>query len=193
MTPCNGWQHSDCEGTPYCPPRCPRFFDTEGTPTVVRPFRDQDRSDLVSMYDELENPGRSQGIPPRERDAIAEWIDGLTDRGLNLVCLVDKRVVGHIAAVPASSPTPELSIFVHQEFQNRGIGTELLKQLIAYSAAGDKEQLRLIVSTGNRRAITVYENIGFERVERDIMEIEMALSLENPVATRVRKPPAERG
>lgn len=52
--------------------------------------------------------------------------------------------------------------------------------------------MTLEVSKGNRRAITVYENVGFRVAERLQSELEMELPLAGPVAERVQRPPAYR-
>ena len=52
----------------------------------------------------------------------------------------------------------------------------------------------LVARDGDRVVghVAVYENVGFEVVERMRTDLEMALSLEKPVAERVQRPPAER-
>ena len=53
-------------------------------------------------------------------------------------------------------------LYVLPGFQNRGIGTEILKKCIAES----KEPLYLYVFTRNVRAISFYERFGFEVREK---------------------------
>ncbi|WP_121823117.1 GNAT family N-acetyltransferase [Halostella salina] len=189
---CSAWDNTECQGTPYCPPRCPRFTDGEGVPLVVRPFRDSDRDAAVAMYDDIDSYSRTMGLPPATMPQIESWLDRLRENGWNLVALDGDRVVGHVAVVPADRPDPKFVVFIHQEYQDRGIGTELMKQVVAYADDRDHEALTLEVSKGNRRAVTVYENVGFEVVERMHSDLEMELSLEQPVAERVQRPPAER-
>lgn len=104
----------------------------------------------------------------------------------------NSEVVGHVAAVPVDSAAPEFVIFVHQDHQNNAVGTELVKQLIAYADDRGHEGLTLEVSTGNESAITVYENVGFEVTKEKLSEIEMELDLDGPLAERLQRPPAER-
>lgn len=193
MGSCDGiWSNAHCEGTPYCPPRCPRFTDKEDTPLLVLPYEPSDRDGLLDMYDDFPTYDRAQGLPPQSRDRTAQWIDSLVDRGLNLLARCDGSVVGHIGVVPMSSPTPELVVFVHPDWQGRGIGTELIKQAIAHVSAEGREALTLEVMSDNRNALAVYQNIGFDVVERTFNELEMQLSLDLPIASEVRLPPARR-
>jgi len=57
--------------------------------------------------------------------------------------------------------TPVLAIAVHPNRRNRGIGTRLLKWLIARAAADAVPAISLSVSKGNR-ALTLYRRLGFE-------------------------------
>ncbi len=190
-TVCNVWDNSDCEGTPLCPPRCPRFTDSEGVPLLIRPYRDEDRESLVTMYDEIDSYSRTMGLPPTTVPQIEDWLDKLADDGWNLVA-VDDEVVGHVGVAPADATDPKFVIFVHSEHQDRGIGTELVKHVIAYAEDRGHDAVTLEVSKGNRRAISVYENVGFCVEERLRSDLEMELSLADPVAERVQRPPAYR-
>ncbi|NUB90965.1 GNAT family N-acetyltransferase [Haloterrigena sp. SYSU A558-1] len=186
------WDHSSCEGTVDCPPRCPRATDDRGVPFLVRPYRPADFESLVELYDSLDESAATMGLPPFTRPRIEAWLAELTSNGWNLIALLDDRTVGHVAVTPADDPDPEFVVFVDTDVQNRGIGGELLKQLIAYADDRDHEALSLDVSTDNRRAVTVYENVGFETIEESALNRTMRLPLDDPIADRVRRPPAER-
>ncbi len=100
-------------------------------------------------------------------------------------------MIGHVAVIPADASAPEFLISVHQAYQNDGVGTELIKQLIAYAADRDHSGLTLEVSKGNKRASTVYQNGGFDVAKRKLSELEMELDLEHSLVERLRRP-AER-
>lgn len=186
------WDNGSCEGTPLCPPRCPRFTDREEQPMLVRPYESTAFDALVGMYADLDGHSRAMGLPPATVPKIETWLERLIESGWNLLALDGDRVVGHVAVVPAESADPEFVIFVHQEYQNRGVGSELVKQLLAYADERAHSELTLEVSTGNKRAITVYENVGFDVVERQVMDLTMTLDLQEPIVDRVQQPPAAR-
>ena len=72
---------------------------------------------LTRLYADLDPRHRAQGSPPRDPDAVREW---LADRpGLHLVARHDGRAGGH-----------ELVVFVHQSYHDAGIGTRLLGTLL---------------------------------------------------------------
>ncbi|MFA9418182.1 N-acetyltransferase family protein [Natrinema sp. HArc-T2] len=189
---CTAWDNGECEGTPHCPPRCPRFRDADGDAFIARCYRSSDRESLLTMYEEIDDYNRTMGLPPKGRSRLETWVDRLTTNGWNLVVVADDRIVGHTAVVPADSDSPEFIIFVHQDFQNSGIGSELIKQLIAYAKDKNHQALTLEVAKGNKQAISVYQNIGFEVTNRKLSELAMALELQLPIADQVQRPPAKR-
>jgi RimJ/RimL family protein N-acetyltransferase len=192
---CDSWDNSGCVGTEYCPPRCPRFIDSTGEPLLVRPFEAGDVSALVAMYEALDAESGTMGLPPTGPEAVESWLARLTETGWNLVALDAGRAVGHVGVAPAGADDPEFVIFVHQDYQGRGLGTELVRQTVAYAADEGYDALSLSVSKGNRRAIHVYRTVGFQpegEVLGPEVAVEMRLPLTTPIADPVRLPPAPR-
>lgn len=189
---CPIWDHSSCEGTAHCPPRCPRFVDGAGVPLVIGPYERRDFEALVVMYDDLDEASRTMGLPPERTADIEDWLSGLVEGGWNLVARRDGRIVGHVGVAPGDAATPQFVVFVDDEFQERGVGSELLCQLVAYAADRNHDRIRLDVSKTNRRAISLYDGLGFAVSDRSPCDVAMELPLDRPIADRVRRPPAER-
>lgn len=189
---CSAWDNSRCEGTAYCQPRCPRVFDDDDRAYVVRPVTDADRGLLLDMYDAMDLASTTLGLPPRTRERTERWLDGLAGDGLNLLAVGDDRVLGHTAAAPVGGGDRELVVFVHPDERGRGVGTELLKQLVAYAGADGCGSLVLTVDSDNKRAVHVYDNLGFDVAERLRQELTMRLDLDGALVDRVQAPPAER-
>ncbi|QAU11816.1 GNAT family N-acetyltransferase [Halorubrum sp. BOL3-1] len=188
---CDGWDGSECEGTPHCPPRCPRFVDEEGTRWTVRPAVDADEPFLVEMYERFDRADRAQGLPPVSRSRCVEWVRSMLTEGSDVVAERGGEVFGHAMYTPTDAAVPELAVFVHPDAQDRGVGTELCRHVIANAAAGSRDGLVLHVETGNRAARSVYRTVGFEVVERR-GDLRMRLDLDDPIATGVRWPPVVR-
>ena len=163
---CRYWEADECEGTVHCPPRCPRFVDREGTPWVIHPATDEDREALVAMYDDFAPDQAAQGLPPRRRSRITGWLDDVLAAGCNFVVSGEAGIVGHALYTPTDDEVPEFAVFVHQDYQGRGIGTEVSKHVVATAAVADREALTLIVDPDNRTARHLYEKLGFEIVEQ---------------------------
>jgi len=191
-TACGGWKNTDCEGTPYCPPRCPRFEDDEGRPLLVRPFRGGDREDLLALYESVDEHDPEVNLPESAVARTGTWIDRTTSEGWNLVARDGDRIVGHAAVIPADSADPEMLVFVRRADRDRGIGSELTKQVIAHADDANHRSLRADPPELNDRAVAICRANGFEVVEDRPSELRLALDLRQPIVEHVREPPAVR-
>jgi GNAT superfamily N-acetyltransferase len=188
---CDGWDGSECEGTPHCPPRCPRFVDKEGARWTVRPAVVEDEPFLAEMYERFGRAERAQGLPPVSRRRRADWIRKMVREAHSVVAERNGEVFGHAMYAPTDAAVPELAVFVAPSAQDRGVGTELCRHVIAAAAAASRDALELRVEIDNRVARSVYRSLGFEVIERS-SDLLMRLDLGEPVATEVRWPPLAR-
>ncbi|WP_253738786.1 GNAT family N-acetyltransferase [Halohasta salina] len=186
----NGWNSSQCRGTEYCQARCPRFVDKEGASWRLRSAREADADRLADMYADISTADRAQGLPPVDAHRRQEWVETLLEEGHNIVAEGPDQLVGHVAYTPVEADQPEVAVFVHPEFHNRGIGTELCNRIVAAAADAGREALELYVERRNRAAIAVYRRLGFEVVDGG-HDMRMVRRLDDSVATSVRAPPAE--
>jgi len=182
--------HTDRTGAATDPPGWPQFVDKEGSRWTLRQADETDLDRLVALYDAFGDADRAQGIPPAVEHRRRSWIEMLLEEGYNIVAEGDGRIVGHIVYTPLEDACPELAIFVHPAFHDRGIGTELCRRLIASAAAADREALELFVELRNRAAISVYRRVGFETVDSD-HEVRMVHALEDPSVSAVGSPPTD--
>jgi len=154
--------------------------DKYGTPFVVRLYQheEKDYPALKEMYNGFEPKEWSQGIPPRVDERREEWVRYVADEGVNLLALLEERVVGH-AALFEMEPGKgcEYLVFVHQEYQDRGIGTALTQLMCGLAREVGLNQIWLTVETRNFKAIHVYEKVGFCFVGPRDIECVMRLSL----------------
>ena len=74
------------------------------------------------------------------------------------------KIIGYCVAAEEGKSAHLISIGVIQEYRRRGIGTRLIRRLLANLSSGVKE-LRLEVKENNREAITFYETMGFKQVD----------------------------
>lgn len=189
---CPAWDPSSCEGTAGCPPRCPRFVDADGEALLVEPLSDRHLEGLLAMYEGYPAEHRSMGLPPVTRDHIAEWIADLRERGTNLIARDGDRILGHAAYSPASSDEPHFVVYVDPDALERGIGSELTRQAIAYADADGHDALVLDVDAANERAVHVYRKLGFAVCTRRGDDVRMRLSFEEPIVEAVALAPADR-
>ena len=81
-------------------------------------------------------------------EVFCYMVDGVP-RGL--VTLDNKNGIGCIGLVA-----------IHEDFQKRGIGSVMMRHVVAYSIMSGLEKLSVATQLGNAAACRLYEKIGFE-------------------------------
>jgi Acetyltransferase (GNAT) family. len=147
--------------TPADPPVS--FVDGAGREITVRPYDPEDFEGLVRMYETFDPAQRAQGTPPLGTDGIREWLTGLLD-GVNVVAIHGDRPVGHVSFVPDDTGRHELAIFVHQEFQRAGIGTNLMAAGLGHARRSGVSYVWLSVESWKRDIQRFYARAGFSVV-----------------------------
>ena len=120
----------------------------------------KDREDLVRMYKTFSPAERTLGLPPESEEEIERWIDFLSSNGLSIVAEMDGKIVGHLAIVPEGEAA-HLTIFVHKDFQNRGIGQKMVSAVVEMCRDAGYERIIVTTDRNNMRAIHVFEKTGF--------------------------------
>ncbi|SFS40235.1 GNAT family N-acetyltransferase [Halostagnicola kamekurae] len=183
-------EYADEPSGPF--PRPPDSFeDGDGrTIELVAPTEVDEEvlEDLVAMYDAFDPVDRAQGIPPTGEQRIRNWLESIVDIGTNVIASHEGDVVGHATLVPDSDDAAaieaasdiewELAIFVLQDYQRAGIGTQLLEHLLGHAAEVGIERVWLTVERWNGAAIALYERVGFEQTGGESFEQEMTIRLE---------------
>ncbi len=157
----------------------PRPFKTKkGKEVSICLFSEKVAERLFVFYDEFQPKERYLGLPHRLDPVRKQWVETLVQGNLNLLAMDRGRVIGHAAAIPIPpSSMAELLVFVHQDFQNQGIGTELIRLVAECAAEIGTKSLWLTVSTSNSIAVHVYQKCGFTFVGPMDSEREMILDL----------------
>lgn len=124
------------------------------------------------MYARLSPETVRWGLPPYDRAKVERMTVNLENK-ISLVALSDSRIVGHlqIYTLPMQQMKGigELFIYLHQDYQNAGLGTALMREGIRQARARGWHRIRLTVVAENHRAIRSYEKVGFvkEGLSRD--------------------------
>ena len=152
--------------------------DRKGERVIIREYdHESDFEKLVQMYETFSPENRCLGLPPSTRKAIEAWVSFLAKRGYNIVAEKDGKIIGHAAVIPTEDGKKvDLTLFVHQDYHDRGIGQELLKRIIEICRKNDFEGIMLVTERTNRRAIHVYKKYGFKVVNPEF-EYDMYLKL----------------
>ncbi|MEM0353586.1 MAG: GNAT family N-acetyltransferase [Archaeoglobaceae archaeon] len=151
--------------------------DKTGEEILVRQYdHEKDREALIEMYVNYDPDYRCLGLPPLTRSGVETWIDYLAKNGFAIVAEKNGKIIGHLVIVPDDRNRVDLTIFVHQNYQNRGLGQEMMKLIIEYCKKAGFDGITLVTERTNSRAIHVYKKLGFEIVA-PYHEFDMYLSL----------------
>lgn len=165
------------------------FEDREGRPIEIRASDDFEDTleDVVEMYVQFDPTDRAQGIPPTGEGRIRTWLETIAEESVNVVARHGEDVVAHAMLVPDTDDPAaiadngeiewELAIFVLQDYQRAGIGTQLLEHLLGHASDVGIERVWLTVERWNNPAIALYERVGFESTGTESFEQEMAIRL----------------
>ena len=155
--------------------------DKRGSPFVIRLYQDDDRDHtaLTELYRKFEPKELSQGLPPRLEQKREAWLKYVVHEGINLLAIMDDKVVGHAALFEMEhGKSCEYLVFIHQDYQNRGIGTALTQLMRELVHEMGYSQIWLTVEARNFKAIHVYEKFGFCFVGSRDIECVMMLTLQ---------------
>lgn len=129
-------------------------------------YRPEDKEALVSMYASMSPEAIKWGLPPYDRARIERWTSDLANN-ITLIARLEERVVGHLQLfrIPFErrKGVAEVFIYIHQDFQNAGLGTMMMRKAIELAKERSFHRIGLTVVADNYRAIKVYEKVGFKK------------------------------
>lgn len=104
-------------------------------------------------------------------DRIAKYLDNVynSKTSVFLIAIIDNEVVGYAEFMgmfrKRLSHLGEIGIAVIKEYQNKKIGSNLMKQLIYYVKNDiNAEIIELKVRVDNEKAINMYKKFGFKKI-----------------------------
>lgn len=80
------------------------------------------------------------------------------------------------SAKDADDDTPSIAISLYKKYRGQGIGTRMMKEMLALLKAKGYKRASLAVQKANY-AIRMYENIGFKTVDENTEEYIMVCDL----------------
>lgn len=137
-----------------------------GEKALLREYRPQDREGLISFYSSLSQETLRWSLPPYDRARVERWTAN-PEQSIILLALHKEKIVGHLQvflqAYSRALGIGELIIYLHQAFQNLGLGTIMMREAIGLARERRLHRISLSVIADNIRAIRVYEKVGFKQ------------------------------
>ena len=136
--------------------------DTSGRVIKIRAYEASDFEGLRKMYDAFEPKGLECGLPAPDDRVRLRWLNSVVSGLFNVLAIHKGRIIGHSGLDLTCSPLcPEFFIFIQKGFRNLGIGTALSGVMKKVAQEAGCQKVVLTVRTANRRAIKVFEKVGF--------------------------------
>jgi len=133
---------------------------------VIRHVAAADAEALQQMHIHHDVYHSTLQIPHPSMDMWHERVKSKPGRK-QLVACIDERIVGHLGLVvmenPRRSNVATFGISIASEFQNRGVGSALMREMVNLCDNWLRiERIELTVFTGNPSALALYRKFGFE-------------------------------
>ncbi|MFD2445547.1 GNAT family N-acetyltransferase [Bacillus sp. CGMCC 1.16607] len=135
---------------------------------MIREAIQKDLMNILDIYnDAILHTTAVYAYKPQTLESRQNWFDLKKEEGYPvLVYEQDTKVVGFATfgpfrAWPAYKYSIEHSVYVDKQYRKKGIGTSLLKELIA--KAKEREYMTLIagIDASNEKSIAMHKNFGF--------------------------------
>jgi len=133
---------------------------------TLQPMQPQDAAKVLEIY----RHGIESGMATFETE-VPEWevFDKKYLDHSRIVAVEENEIVGWGGLMPVSSRecyrgAAEISVYVHQQHQRKGIGRELLKGLISESEKNGTWSILSVIHEENRASIHLFEQCGFRYI-----------------------------
>lgn len=132
-----------------------RFSAPLHSPGHIRQLRTEDVEALVPLY----AAAFADQSPSEARTFLTRAIpDAQT---LTYVYVLDRQLVGSCAVDISGTSDYFFSLFIGADYQNQGLGTDMVRQIMAVRSAAAPRAFTLGVEANNPAALHVYTNAGF--------------------------------
>jgi putative acetyltransferase len=133
---------------------------------IIRRVSEIDIDDLVDIYSSPQVLANTAQIPYRPPQFWADFYRTRDPQGVELVAVVESRVVGHLGLTlnhtPRRKHAATFGICVHPDFQGQGIGSALMAEMCHLADDWlNLVRLELSVASDNAAAIALYTKFGF--------------------------------
>jgi len=137
---------------------------------TIREAVEADLDQLTAIYNEvLTNSTAIYSDRPATVEERLAWWRSRREQGYPVLVATEAATIlgfatfGDFRSWPGYRFTVECTIHIHSAFRGQGVGTELLKQLVAYAKACEKHTIIAGVDSENQASLRFFQRFGFER------------------------------
>ncbi len=153
-----------------------QFTAQDGEKVILRTPKWEDLDDLLDVINSLIEEGAEIEYDTQmTRDAEADWLARTLanlekDKVLPVVAEVKGKIIASASistkGFTCTKHVGDLGILIRSGYRDRGVGTEIMKTLMEQARLMKVTILTLSVFATNKRAIHVYEKVGFKEAGR---------------------------
>ncbi|MCL5065747.1 MAG: GNAT family N-acetyltransferase [Firmicutes bacterium] len=151
---------------------------TEANPSewILRPVTPEDAHGLYTLFEAMTQEGKAAFHPHPFDFATARAVArGEQIQGPVWVAVMGDWLGGYGFLAGWKHPWPSLGVNVDPKAQGQGLGTALVRQLLAVAREAGKAGVTLTVYQDNLAAVAVYRAVGFETTRALwVMELDFA-------------------
>jgi len=132
-------------------------------------IRRREKRDADALYCMFSQPLCRSGMslePFGSASDVQAWLESHGSNNFEAVATIDDQAIGYAALYPcggSQNHVASMSLFIHDEFHDRGIGTLMMRALIATAdILVGLRRVQLIVFCDNEPAIALYSKFDFK-------------------------------
>lgn len=136
---------------------------------MIREASKKDLIDILNIYNEaILNTTAIYDYKVHTLDDRIQWYEKKKQDGYPLIVFEENNKVAAFATFgpfrthPAYKYTIEHSVYVHKDFRNRGIGMNLMKEIINIANKQEYQTLVAGIDAANESSIKMHEKLGFK-------------------------------
>ncbi len=137
---------------------------------AVRPAVPDDIPAITEIYNEaVLTTDATFDTVPRTLEQQAAWFKAHSDRNPVVVALENETVLGWASLGKwsdraAYADTAEISVYVGSPYRYKGIGRQLMEEVIRKGEAAGLHTILSRITRGNDRSVRLHESLGFETI-----------------------------
>lgn len=136
----------------------------------IRTAKLDDLKDITEIYNKaILETSATFDTQTKTLEEQKEWLKNHGSKNPIIVAEADKKIVGWAALSQYStkcaySDTAEISLYVKDEYQGKGIGKKLIEGIVKGGEKAGLHTLIARITEGNKKSIHLHESVGFKHV-----------------------------